>query len=131
MWLVKEQVAVAAMDGPSVKLALQLVDQIRRQFPDSKRSDRLTVRLSPRPPTHPSNMRPNEFSSAASTSLRSQMDVQDALVRLSSDPLMHSTRKRHAGGLTILLGAGCCVHLIRFVAAPAAGIQLFVRKGQL
>mmetsp|Transcript_9694 Transcript_9694/g.29206 ORF Transcript_9694/g.29206 Transcript_9694/m.29206 type:complete len:301 (+) Transcript_9694:224-1126(+) len=42
LWLVKEQVAIAAMDGPNVKLALQLVDQIRKQFPDSKRGDRLT-----------------------------------------------------------------------------------------
>ena len=43
VWLVKEQVAVAAMDGPNPALALQLLEQIRSQFPNSRRADRLTV----------------------------------------------------------------------------------------
>lgn len=42
LWLVKEQVAIAAMDTPHTKLALQLVEQIRQQFPNSKRADRVT-----------------------------------------------------------------------------------------
>lgn len=42
LWLVKEQVAIAAMDSPHPKLALQMVDHIRKQFPNSKRADRVT-----------------------------------------------------------------------------------------
>jgi hypothetical protein len=34
---------VAAMDGPNPALALQLLEQIRSQFPGSRRADRLTV----------------------------------------------------------------------------------------
>lgn len=44
-WLVKEQVAVAAMDCNAGRFAYQLVENIRKQFPSSKRADRLTVRL--------------------------------------------------------------------------------------
>lgn len=40
---------MAAMDGPNPNLALQLLEQIRNQFPNSRRADRLTVRLSERP----------------------------------------------------------------------------------
>ena len=34
---------MAAMDGPNPALALQLLEQIRGQFPGSRRADRLTV----------------------------------------------------------------------------------------
>ena len=34
---------MAAMDGPNPALALQLLEQIRSQFPGSRRADRLTV----------------------------------------------------------------------------------------
>jgi len=44
VWLVKEQVALAAMDGPNPALALRLLESIRSQFPNSRRADRLTVR---------------------------------------------------------------------------------------
>lgn len=55
VWLVKEQVCIAAMDGPHPKLALQMVEQIRHQFPNSKRADRVTV--APHP-CCPSNLLP-------------------------------------------------------------------------
>lgn len=48
-WLIAEQVAVAAMDTRALELALELIKEIRRKFPDSQRSLRLTVRLTSLP----------------------------------------------------------------------------------
>lgn len=42
---------MAAMDGPNPALALQLLEQIRGQFPGSRRADRLTVHLIQAPST--------------------------------------------------------------------------------
>lgn len=44
VWLITEQVAVAAMDTKALQLAVELVGDIKRKFPSSQRAIRLTVR---------------------------------------------------------------------------------------
>lgn len=48
MWIVHEQVAIAALDCGAHPFARSLIKAINRRFPDSKRAFRLQVR-----PTHP------------------------------------------------------------------------------
>ena len=44
VWLVYEQVAIAALDTRAKELAVSLVQKIRKKFPNSSRTYRLTVR---------------------------------------------------------------------------------------
>ena len=43
VWLVYEQVAIAALDTRAMELAVPLVQRIRKKFPTSSRTYRLTV----------------------------------------------------------------------------------------
>ncbi len=43
MWLVYEQVAIAALDTRAMELAISLIQKIRKKFPSSSRTYRLTV----------------------------------------------------------------------------------------
>lgn len=45
VWLIYEQVAIAALDTRAMELAISLVQKIRKKFPNSTRTYRLTVRL--------------------------------------------------------------------------------------
>lgn len=47
VWLVTEQVAVAALDTRAFELAIELVRDVKKKFPDSQRTVRLTVRFFP------------------------------------------------------------------------------------
>ena len=44
VWLVYEQVAIAALDTRAMELAISLIQKIRKKFPTSSRTYRLTVR---------------------------------------------------------------------------------------
>lgn len=44
VWLIMEQVAMAALDVKELYLALSLIKEIRGKFPQSQRTLRLTVR---------------------------------------------------------------------------------------
>ena len=44
VWLVYEQVAIAALDSRAMALATSLIQKIRKKFPKSSRTHRLTVR---------------------------------------------------------------------------------------
>lgn len=43
MWLLKEQVAIAALDTRALDLAADLIKDIKGKFPESERSTRLSV----------------------------------------------------------------------------------------
>lgn len=45
VWLVYEQVAIAALDTRAMELAISLIQKIRKKFPTSSRTYRLTVRI--------------------------------------------------------------------------------------
>lgn len=44
VWLIYEQVAIAALDTRAMELAISLIQKIRKKFPNSSRTYRLTVR---------------------------------------------------------------------------------------
>ena len=44
VWLIMEQVAIAAIDTRALKLAADLIKSIKEKFPDSERSTRLAVK---------------------------------------------------------------------------------------
>lgn len=44
VWLVYEQVAIAALDSRAMALATSLIQKVRKKFPKSSRTHRLTVR---------------------------------------------------------------------------------------
>jgi len=44
VWLITEQVALAAMDTGALELAVELVKDVKKKFPSSQRAIRLTVR---------------------------------------------------------------------------------------
>lgn len=43
MWLIMEQVAIAALDTRALGLAAELIKEIKGKFPDSERSTHLAV----------------------------------------------------------------------------------------
>ena len=51
VWLIMEQVAIAALDTSALDLAAELIKDIKAKFPESERSTRLAVSASP-PPYH-------------------------------------------------------------------------------
>ena len=46
VWLIMEQVAIAALDTRALDLAAELIKDINAKFPESERSTRLAVRAS-------------------------------------------------------------------------------------
>ena len=51
VWLIMEQVAIAALDTRALDLAAELIKDIKAKFPESERSTRLAVRAYT-PPRH-------------------------------------------------------------------------------
>lgn len=51
VWLIMEQVAIAALDTRALDLAAELIKDIKAKFPESERSTRLAVSSS-LPPYH-------------------------------------------------------------------------------
>ena len=43
VWLIMEQVAIAALDTRALDLAAEVIKEIKAKFPDSERSTRLAV----------------------------------------------------------------------------------------